>query len=264
VFPCPSSIVSAGDRAVDLWLARLDQAREPQLVRAYQTLLSADERVQQQRFYFERDRHRYLVTRALVRTVLSQYAPVRPEKWTFTAGRYGRPEIANHSQETAGLGFNVSHTEGLVVLAVAVGLTVGVDTEWVRDRLAPLDVAGRYFSRAESRALSALPPDERHSRFFEYWTLKESYLKALGTGLALPLDSFTFELDRSGRARMYVENAAGAPDTSWRFWQWRNDTHLIALCAERGSPGADVRLREVVPLAGDRPCELRLLRTCPT
>jgi 4'-phosphopantetheinyl transferase len=78
-------------------------------------LLSQEEQRQQLRFHFERDRHRYLVTRAMQRTVLSKYVGIAPRDWRFTSNDYGRPSIAAEHAAARGLEFNLSHTDGLVV-----------------------------------------------------------------------------------------------------------------------------------------------------
>src|SRR5690606_33310169 len=107
------------------------------------------------------------------------------------------PDLAP-GQTDVPLVFNLSHTDGLIACAVSRGREVGVDVEWLDRRGGDIDVADRFFSRYEVQALYAQPPERRRDRFFRYWTLKESYIKARGMGLALPLDRFSFELDRGG------------------------------------------------------------------
>src|SRR5688500_14747434 len=94
---------------IDLWLASYDDITDEALLTAYRSLLSEAERAQEPRFYFARDRRRYLVTRTLVRTVLSSYVPsVGPEEWEFSTNAYGRPYAVN--PEAGHLTFNLSHT----------------------------------------------------------------------------------------------------------------------------------------------------------
>jgi 4'-phosphopantetheinyl transferase len=247
--------------SVDVWLAFCAQAREATLLDRYRELLTDGERVQSERFRFERDRLRYLVTRALVRTVLSRYAPVEPAAWRFAPTEYGRPTIIDGECVAPGLSFNLSHTSDLVALAVARDRAVGIDTESL-ERDAPLDLADRYFAPAECLDLLALPPTDRPLRFFELWTFKESYIKARGMGLSIPLDSFAFDLHTPGR--VLLSFVAGFDDTSLR-WQleqrWATRTHPLALCVER-PPGAALHVsgRHVVPLRSEAPVELPLTR----
>src|SRR5262245_55714687 len=102
---------------IHLWLASSDEGSE-ELHSAYREILDDSERERELRFHFAADRRRYRLTRALVRTVLSRYVPVRPRDWVFAANAYGRPEIANPQGRAARLSFNVSHTQGLIVLGV--------------------------------------------------------------------------------------------------------------------------------------------------
>src|SRR5436305_14715364 len=93
---------------VHVWVTFSSDIVEERLLEGYLELLSVEERERRQRFHYERDRHRYLVTRALVRDVLSRYVPVRPQDWVFAANAYGRPNIVNEAGRAAGLRFNVS------------------------------------------------------------------------------------------------------------------------------------------------------------
>ena len=165
---------SPATERVDLWCAFHDQVIDEQLIAAYRQLLSNPERAQEVRFYFARDRHRYLVTRALVRSVLARYFEVAPEDWRFTTNSYGRPEIADETVRSSGLTFNLSHSGQLIVLAVAHQRQLGVDTEDFASRAASIDIAERFFSPAEVAALRKQSSDAQQQRFFEYWTLKES------------------------------------------------------------------------------------------
>ncbi len=104
---------------VDLWCACPADIDDPRLLHAYRALLSEAERERQDRFLFARDRHRDLVTRALVRIVLSRYADLAPEAWRFVPNRYGRPGIANPAAGLRDLSFNISHGGARVIVAVA-------------------------------------------------------------------------------------------------------------------------------------------------
>jgi 4'-phosphopantetheinyl transferase len=235
-----------------LWIARPELARDPKLLLRYDALLSGEERRKCARFVFDKDRHSCLVTRALVRTVLSRYAPVPPERWRFTLNEYGRPAI-DEPREERSLRFNLSHTEGLVVCLVARRREVGVDVENRMRSGELLDVADRFFSPSEVAALRALPREEQLDRFFFYWTLKESYIKARGMGLAIPLSQFSFELDsaRERGIRIRFDPELKDDPARWDFSALSyGRRHAIASSLER-LPESEIRLvlRETVPLA---------------
>ncbi len=254
------------EQGIHLWITRLDEPELRSASRHYPALLSDEEQARQRRFHFEKDRHRYLVTRALVRSTLSRYAGLAPLDWRFETNAYGKPSIAHDSPELRRLSFNLSHTDECVVLAVADRLALGVDVEKAVPRFSVQDLAQRFFAPSEAQDLMSLPPAQESRRFFEYWTLKEAYIKARGMGLSIPLDRFSVDLSGEREIRLRVED--GQPDRAqdWQMWQWRDEAeHLLALCVER--PRAprqpQVQLRQVVPLGGEAPCRMELLRSSP-
>lgn len=246
------SLVADSSR-IDLWCTYISDIGDAALWPRYDALLTAEERAQQARFRFARDQRRYLVTRALVRTVLSRYAAVRPQDWVFSAGPQGRPEISA-PRPAPRLEFNIAHAADLVMLGVTCGRALGIDTESVAAREVDIEGLDRYFAPQEISALRALEPRERRRRFFELWTLKESYIKAKGMGLAIPLDAFRFEL--AGGQGLVLRMRAELADSPqhWRLWQLtlRAD-YLAAICAARGeSAPPRITVREIVPLASER------------
>jgi 4'-phosphopantetheinyl transferase len=216
-------------------------------VDAYRELLSADEHERMARFVFERDRRAFLLTRALVRTTLSRYASVRPADWRFITNAHGRPELLDRPAGVPDLRFNISHTTGLIACAVTIGREVGVDIEHIGRHLSH-DVAGRHFAPAEVDDLRRLPDDQQQRVFFDYWTLKESYIKARGFGLALPLCDFAFKLHPPDPPTIAFEPALEDDPATWQFLQeWPTPQHRLALAVRREGDDLPVRIREVLP-----------------
>lgn len=257
----PFDLETGRSRPIYLWCTFYSDLENEALLREYRSLLSESERQQEMRFHFARDRRRYLVTRALVRTVLSRYANIAPAEWTFGVNDYGRPLIANAASAARQISFNVSHTDSLIILAVAQGHEVGVDVENTRVRAACIEIADRFFAPAEVSALHALPKARQQHRFFEYWTLKESYIKARSMGLSIPLDQFSFDLPEDDIAISIHPDQADRPER-WRFWQLSlGPGYLGALCAERVSREVPLLVvRNVVPLICDQALPYTLLR----
>ncbi len=227
---------------------RPDEIRDEKLLRAYDELLAEDERKKRDRFRFEKDQHSCLVTRALVRTVLSKYTDVTPDAWRFVTNEYGRPEI-DEPEDARWLKFNLSHTNGLIALIVARDREVGVDVEDRERRGRLLNVADRYFSPSEVEALRALPENQQLDRFFLYWTLKESYIKGRGMGLAIPLSQFSFAI-ASDISIAFDAKLDDDPDR-WQFTAMSfGRRHALAASMRRGAR-EDVRflVHETVPLA---------------
>jgi 4'-phosphopantetheinyl transferase len=241
-------------REIHLWLTFLSDSRDDRLLSEYWALMDEAERVQAQRFHFPHDRHRYINTRALVRTTLSRYVSLSPANWRFGVNAYGRPEIQNEGPGIDGVSFNITHTEGLVAVAVTRRAALGVDAENTRVRCIPMDLAERYFAAEEVASLRGLPPEQRPDRSFEYWTLKESYIKARGMGLSIPLDRFGFQFPGQREIEIRIAAKEGDAAERWRFWQLAaSNEHLIALCCERiGHQAPALVSRRVLPLLPPR------------
>ncbi|XXX72692.1 4'-phosphopantetheinyl transferase superfamily protein [Sorangium sp. So ce134] len=242
-------MLEIGPGAAHLWYVFSDPVRDEALLAAYHRLMAPDEAAQQARFLFAENRHEYLLTRALVRTVLSKYADVAPEAWTFVRNEFGRPQIAG-PPGVPPLRFNLSNTRGLIACLVALDRDVGVDVEDTERSSSAVDIADRFFSPAEVRALRALPPERQRARFFEYWTLKESYIKARGMGLAIPLDQFSFHLDDGPAIGVSFDPRLGDDRSAWQFALYQPSARHTMAAAIRtgGEPPLSIELRETVPL----------------
>lgn len=237
---------------VHLWLARAESAPDHGFERRHGGLLTAEERLRGSRFHFERDRWCHLRSRVLVRLVLSRYALLDPALWRFEPGTYGKPQIAAGLPMAGRLRFNLTHSGGLVALAVAMDRDLGVDVEAIERPLAD-EIAQGHFAPDEADWLQSLPEAVRGERFTELWTLKESYLKAVGTGLSSPLDavSFRFDGDRISAEHRLPARHAGA----WSYWLLRpTPRHVLSLCAgTHDVPGARLVVRAGAQLlAGHR------------
>lgn len=237
---------------VHVWLCFTDDADSPELAADYTALLDAGERERMGRFYFDVHRRAFVIAHALVRTTLSQYAAVDPAAWRFTAGERGKPAIEPVPGMPA-LDFNLSHTDGLVACAVSAGAAVGVDVERSR-QLDDLErLVERFFSPPEIAALLALGAADRRQRFFTLWALKESYIKARGLGLAIPLDQFSFHVGGEQALRLAIEPEVGDDPARWQVARWwPSPDHSAAVCAAVASPLA-LRVRTVVPLRSAGP-----------
>lgn len=233
-----------------LWYVFANEVRDPGLLAAYHRLMCPEEAASQRRFVFEKGRHEYLLTRALVRTVLSRYADVDPAAWTFVRNRWGRPAISGPAGAPR-LRFNLSNTDGLIACLVSSACEVGVDVEFLERRGQTVEIADRFFSPFEVDALHRQAPGEQRTRFFQYWTLKESYIKARGMGLAIPLDQFSFHLDEGPTIQISFGDALDDDPQSWQFELFRpSPVHMMAACIRRGkAPDVQIRRLITVPLA---------------
>ena len=174
---------------VHVWQIPLDVDDE-RLAALTQTL-SPDEPVRADRFLSPVDRARFVAGRGSVRAVLAGYLNTAPEALRFTYSLHGKPELSGDPR----LHFNLTRCEDLALLAVSAGGPVGIDLERLRMDFAPEPLAARFFAPSEREALEQASPAEKHRVYWAIWTAKEACLKALGTGLDTPLNSFAVSLD---------------------------------------------------------------------
>ena len=224
---------SFGDQQAHLWWASPDQFTDQDELDRYRALLTDDERQKIDGFRFPADRHRSLISRVLVRTTLSQYANVPLTRWRFRRNDHDRPEIASPASE---LRFNLSHTRGLVTCLVSRDREVGVDVEALDRKGRWLELADRFFAIREAEALRRIAEPDRLQRFLEYWTLKESYIKARGLGLAIPLGDFSFDLPTTtpDDVRIRIDGTINDHPARWQFGLYSlGKRHLVATAVER-------------------------------
>ena len=204
---------------------------------ALEALLSCDEKQRAGRFAFERHRQQYIAAHGLLRLALSNVAPeVAPAEWSFVIGRYGRPLVAAPATSTA-LHFSLSHADGCVACVVSGDEAVGVDVERVSPRNALMETAQNVFSPDELQALRGLSTGDFINRFFDYWTLKEAYLKAKGFGLHRPLDRFSMRICPGSIGIRFEPDIADDP-RQWRFTlSSPSPAHRLAIADGSGMAG---------------------------
>lgn len=271
----PSQSTTTGKMAlpkdeIHLWCCNPSKIVEPIVLARYQQLMTEEEATKQQRYRFEHDQHDALITRALARTVLSQYAERNPEDWRFEKGEKDKPEIVD---PPFALRFNLSHTKDLIVCAVAHHHDIGVDVEDISRNSDVLAIADRYFSPTEVDELFSHEDDAvKRSRFFDYWTLKESYIKAWGLGLAIPLDHFSFHIgprpEENGTSalthtdiRLSFDARRQDRPQDWLSWLfYPSERHRMALSVRSVDPAialpTKVKLFHTTPLLSHHPLEL--------
>jgi 4'-phosphopantetheinyl transferase len=219
-----------------VWFAQPEKLASPEQRARLLALLSDDEERRLAGFVFEKDRQLFLTAHALLRLALSRCADVDPEAWRFRVGSNGRPEI---EWPPTRLRFSLSHTRALAACVIAVDRDVGLDVEETATS-GPLELGERVFSPREVNDLRLAPVALQRTRSYEYWTLKEAYLKARGLGLTLPLDSFSFYRDREGAWRIVIEKAIGDTPDRWSFASWRaGERHQAALAVSRPCASRD-------------------------
>jgi 4'-phosphopantetheinyl transferase len=195
--PSTTPVLACGE--VHVWRASL--SGDLPASRCFAPTLSADEQARAARFIFERDRDHYISARGILRDLLGRYMKFAPQMIKFEYGPHGKPAIACANSKPA-ISFNLSHSHGLAMVAIAHKREVGIDVELIRPDFAGEQIAKRYFSGTEVAELNALPTQQRAESFFLCWTRKEAYIKARGDGLHTPLDSFSVSLSPDNPATL--------------------------------------------------------------
>jgi 4'-phosphopantetheinyl transferase len=208
-------LLQLSDGEIHLWFAFAGETGDPQTSASVRPVLDDGEQARMARLHFPEGRRLFGVSHMLVRTTLSRYAEIPPEKWRFVKNAHGKPSI-DPDLDSSAMRFSLAHTRGLAVVAVTERADVGVDVERTDRRVDAARLSSRFFSPEEAAALQEIPAERLRERFFRYWTLKESYIKARGLGLSLPLDSFSFRL--AGECPFRIDFSGEDRDpVRWRF-----------------------------------------------
>lgn len=203
------------ENEIHIWRIQLDAA-----VLERSDTLAPDEEARAARFHLSRDRERFVAARSALRIILGSYLRVNARDIHFDYGPHGKPALRPGWDEGAlpshqALTFNLAHTRGIALCAVACRRAVGVDIEYLRPELAHEPIAERFFSAGEVAALRSLPAPQQPLAFFRCWTRKEAFVKARGEGLAFALDRF--EVSLAPDAPPALLNVTGAPAEAGRW-----------------------------------------------
>lgn len=218
------------DSAVHLW--RIPLTSPEAVVQELSRLLAEDECRRAERFHFAADQRRFRVARGSLRVLLGHYLSVPPAQVRFAYGPSGRPELAHASAD--GLRFNISHSNELALVAVTRERAIGVDVEALRPVDQADDIVRRYCSASEFNAYQALPDSQRPLAFFNLWTRKEAYLKAIGAGLGGGLEQVEVTALPGQPARL--QSIAGNSDEAaqWTLFAGEPQPGYVAALAVRG------------------------------
>jgi 4'-phosphopantetheinyl transferase len=203
-------------REVQLYSVRLESS-ENSFSRAF-SWLSPDEVERADRFRFDQHRRAFVLGRAVLRALVASHLRIAPAEASFTYGPKGKPALrGTHALREAAcpLSFNVSNSGDLAAYAFTSDCEIGVDIEHSRRLVEIEGIARRFFAPEEVTELMGLAEGARHDGFFNCWTRKEAYIKAVGEGLSVPLDSFQVTLEPGVPARMVALDGSTAAAQRW-------------------------------------------------
>ena len=179
------------DGLVQIWQASLSQHANN--LTALTSLLNSEEQARADKFIYAKHRNNFIIARAILRCLLAQYLQCKPATIVFQQNEHGKLFL-DPSHAGLSLEFNLSHAGDVVVYAFVLNRQIGVDVEHIRHDVAMLDIAKRFFATDEQKSLLQLPEDQQIFAFYDCWTRKEAFIKAIGRGLSYPLKNFSVDI----------------------------------------------------------------------
>lgn len=229
--PPPSDWDLAPDE-VHVWSVKLDRSAHERA--QFWHTFTEEEQERANRFYFEHDRFHFIVARGVLRQLLANYLGILPADLQFAYGHNGKPELdARHEINGRTLQFNLSHAHGMGLVGFAWDRVVGVDVEKIRPLNDGPDIAKRFFSASEVDTFFSLPEAQYPQAFFNCWTRKEAFIKAIGDGLTYPLDKFDVTLAPGEPAKLLRIDGNEAAAEKWMLTSFEPiENYVGALIAE--------------------------------
>jgi 4'-phosphopantetheinyl transferase len=233
--------------SVHIWFAETKISYSKNLIDTYLSWLDKEERERYYRFKFSRNRLEYLLAHALLRSCLSYYGNLDPEDWVFSKNPYGKPEV-DTKHHSSGLRFSISHTEGLVACAITPCSDIGVDAEIITPKRNLRSVAKSICAPPELLELDRLSAEAWYQRFYDIWTLKEAYVKALGLGLSLPLQHVRFRFHGEDCTDIQFEHLTDKRQMKdWKFVLLSpTERHCLAMAVQSKLP-IKTQIRAAMP-----------------
>ena len=248
---------------ITLVITRCEEVSDS-LLNSYEALLSDDERQRNNRYRFAADRRKDLIARALLRTQLGERLNLAPESLVFERGEHGKPALVLDKcsvpsdylalKSAKHLQFNLSHSDDWVVLAIADN-RIGVDIESTARKNDVMAIADRYFFGSEIAELTSFDPSEQRQRFFDYWTLKEAYMKARGEGISLGLSKFGFSVANKPDITIEMDGCLNDSPSDWQFFCVTPNPDYRLSLAFNSSKKSTVACYDCIPLESHTPIE---------
>jgi 4'-phosphopantetheinyl transferase len=223
--------LTLSDDDVHVWCVSLPQASE--ITEQLACLLSTDEKARAERYHFEHLRNYFIVARGMLRILLAGYLDLQPAQIEFTYLQAGKPQLSEKINKQ--IFFNLSHSHELALYAFSRNKNVGIDIEHIR----PIDdleqIAERTFSAMENSELKTLPTEKMLEGFFNCWTRKEAYIKAIGDGFSFPLQQFDVSLKPGEPAKILRVYGNAQKAARWCMVELRPAVDYVGALACEGT-----------------------------
>ena len=221
---------------IHVWSAKIDHPIPS--VDQLLNILDEAERFRADTYQIDRDRRRFIVRRAILRTLLGHYTGVGPGSLQFHYGPQGKPGLATSTPVFQIVHFSVSHSDGLSLYAFTLGRELGVDVERIRQISDADSISEKFFSHRERSLLSMVPRSQKQEAFFNCWTRKEAYVKATGDGITAQLDHFDVSVALGEPARLINLDGDPIRAAAWALYDLKlaeNYTGALAIKSSKES-----------------------------
>lgn len=215
---------------VHIWL--IDVGQHSPNIDKFFALLTQAEQERAKKFKFIEDHNCFVVSHAILRLILSAYLKCAPTKIKFSLNQYEKPELDNFD-----LHFNLSHTRNYALIAVNKTYAIGIDIEYMqRDNISYMDIAKRFFSQSEYNELKNLSAADKILGFYNAWTRKEAFIKAIGQGVAYNLSKFAVSLKPNEPAKIVTIDNNPIEAKKWQLESFTPIANYCGAVAWEGKP----------------------------
>lgn len=212
-----------------IWRANLDKNNSN--FAFLKTHLTKDEVEYAKRFKFKKHSNRFIIARGILRSLLGRYLEVTPRKIKIEYSDYGKP----HFQNEKAINFNISHSKQMAVFAFSKYCNIGIDIEFINKKIEFDEIAKRFFSKNEVKTLNSLSDKDKVIGFYNCWTRKEAFIKAVGEGLSFPLDKFEVSLEPEKPAKIIKINCPQQDVSKWSIYAIKPEHNFVGSCVLEGS-----------------------------
>jgi len=222
-------------RDIELWRGYLDDMPEQR----YWPVLDAAEQAHAGKLKNALMRKRYAIAHGSLRQLLAAYLNAQPAQIRINKALHGKPYLADHPE----LAFNISHSDGHLLIAVGWNCELGVDIESCRDRKSLAGLVEKCFADEEADYWHRMPQAEKNREFYRFWTRKEAFVKATGRGIALGLDQCVINPERATEF-LRVPESCGAPG-QWRVRDINLGPDVCGALAVKAAEIAELQVRRL-------------------
>ena len=212
----PSSRIEVEADTVHVWGFTLESSAA--VLEAFCGYLDGDERARSARFIQAEHQSQYILAHGGLRALLARYSGRAPSALRFMSGGRGKPSLLDEQGHPHAIRFNLSHSHGRMLIAVASGQEVGADVEQVRKKVEAVKLAERYYAPSECQQVLRGLVDEQASRFYRYWVAKEAVLKGQGIGITSLQDCEIVTADDGAVHSTVRSSQAAQLQSGWSVW----------------------------------------------